>query len=810
VSVISELQRRNVTRVAALYGLAAWLIVQIADVLVPALSLPSWALRLVSLLLILGFPLVLIFAWVYELTPQGLKKQHEVDRGQALTHATRRRINYSIVALAAIAIAVLVVDRFLPRTRPNQPAMPAATTETSARAATVPPALEPKSIAVLPFVDMSPGGDQEYLADGISEELLNGLAKLPDLRVAARTSAFKFKGEKVSVQDAARQLNVAHVLEGSVRKSGSKVRITAQLIKAADGYRLWSETYDRTLDDIFAVQDDIARHVVTALEVTLLGSKPLASAKPKAPEAYNLVLQGRFLLDRRTGEAYESAIEHFRQALQRDPGFAPAWAGMSQAYAQQADDGYAPIADGYRRAREAAEKALALQPDLASGHVALAWIYLNYDWNWDAAGASYRRALALEPGNVDALRASSILAATLGRFDEALDLDRQALERDPLRPGTYANYGLDLLAIRREREAEAAFRKALELDPGGAYRHALIGQALLWQGKTDDALREIQQETDAFWKLYGLALVYHALHFSKVAAATLADLKREYGADSAFQIAEVHAYRGEADFAFEWLERAYTQRDSGVTNINSSRMFQALAGDPRYKAFLRKLKLPDEPYPSWISANGRPHGGHTGPRPTSAFAALTPAATDQEARASLQAPAAASFASRVNRCSAPRPLVSDTVARSNDWRAPGRFPASRCARPSSNRASPTSALCSGSRATVSATSTAARAYRSAVAVDPADNSIRAAARSVGGNTGPSRRSGNPRSVSSAAILARACSARPSARSSSARERSRSPSRTRLPVGSRFQCVSAARKSASLSAGLPSASNARPR
>ena len=590
MSLLSELQRRNVTRIALLYGLAAWMILQVADVLVPALSLPAWTLRFVTLLLILGFPLVLIVSWVYELTPEGLKKQTEVDRDQLRTRETNRRVNYLIAVLAVGVVAMVLAHRFLPRA-PSTPAAAPATAEGRAPAADAPTAAKHETVAVLPFADMSPNKDQEYLADGISEELLNSLARIPELRVAARTSAFKFKGEKVSVQDAARQLNVAHVLEGSVRKSGDRIRISAQLVKADDGYRLWSETYERTLDDIFAVQEDIASQVVKALELQLLGSS--TPARTKVPEAYNLVLQGRFLLERRTAEAYESAIDYFNQALTHDPGFAPAWAAISQAYAQQADDGYAPIDEGYRRAREAAQKSLARDAKIASAHVALAWIYLNHDWDWAAAEASYRRALSLEPGNVDALRGSSILTATLGRFDEALALDRRALERDPVRAGSHANYGLDLLAAGRDREAEAAFRKAHELDPGGAYRHAAIGQTLLLRGRIDEALREIQKETDEFWRLYGLALAYHALRFKTVADATLADLKREYAEDSAYQIAEVHAYRGEAEAAFDWLERAYGQRDSGVTHIKSSRMFRPLATDPRFVAFLGRLRLPE-------------------------------------------------------------------------------------------------------------------------------------------------------------------------------------------------------------------------
>jgi TolB-like protein len=266
-------------------------------------------MRLVALLLLLGLPLVLIFSWVYELTPEGLKKQHEVDREQSITHETGRKINYLIGALAVLAIVVVAIERFMPRTEP------------------IPAPAAAKSIAVLPFVNMSSDADNEYFSDGLSEELLNLLARVPDLRVAARTSAFQFKGEKIDVKDVAQKLNVAHILEGSVRKSGNKVRITAQLINAADGYHLWSETYDRTLDDIFAVQDDIAGEVVKALQVTLLGTALTTRSKTQDSEAYNLALQGQFFVLRGHRDDFERAAEYFRRVTRARSGLRPGLGG---------------------------------------------------------------------------------------------------------------------------------------------------------------------------------------------------------------------------------------------------------------------------------------------------------------------------------------------------------------------------------------------------------------------------------------------------------------------------------------------------
>ena len=588
MSVIAELKRRNVLRVAALYLVAAWVLLQVGELLFGLLGLPAWSNKLLFAGLVLGFVPALIFSWVYELTPEGLKREHEIERNASITAATARKLDLIVVGLLVIAIVVVAVERFIPRTAPVPVATEAAPEAPPVEA---PVQAAAKSIAVLPFVNMSSDAGNEYFSDGLSEELLNLLAKLPELRVIGRTSSFQFKGRNEDLRVIGEKLNVAHILEGSVRKSGAKVRITAQLIRAADGSHLWSDTYDRTLNDIFAVQDDIAGEVVKALKVTLLGTALTARSKPQNSEAYNLALQGRFFLDRRSREDLERAVDYFRRSCERDPEYAPAWAGLSQAYANQADNGFVPAADGYRRAREAAEKSLALDPQLVDAHLAMGWVQTSYDWDWAAADASFRKALDLEPGNALALRYAGLQAATLGRWNEAIDLANKAIERDPLRPP--GNLGFALLAVNRDAEAEAAFRKALELDPGGNSRHRMLGLALLLQGKADAALQEMEQETEENWRLSALPLAFHALGRRSESDAALAALKSKHAGEMAYQIAEVYAFRGEADLAFEWLERAYNQRDGGLTDIKSDRLVRGLAGDPRYKALLRKLKLPE-------------------------------------------------------------------------------------------------------------------------------------------------------------------------------------------------------------------------
>ncbi len=567
-SIWTRSRRRKVVQWGLVYVAAVWGFLQGLEYVTETFHLPEQLRQIAVLALLIGLPIVLVVAYYHG------------DRGQ-------QRI--STPEFAILTLLLLLGGGVLWYYQ--------RTSETAAVALPPPPtaasAATNHSIAVLPFADMSAGKDQEYFADGLSEELLNLLAKIPELRVIGRTSSFQFKGRNEDLRVIGEKLNVAHILEGSVRKSGNKLRITAQLIKAADGYHLWSETYDRQLDDIFVVQDDIAGEVVKVLKLTLLGPMSVTRSRPTDLEAYNLALQGRFFLDRRGREDLERSVDYFRRSREHEPGYAPAWAGLSQAYAYQADSGFVPLADGFRRARDAAEQALALDSQLADAHLAMGWIQQIYDWDGKAADASYRRALDLEPGNALALRRVAVQASILGRWDEAIGLINKAIERDPLRPSSYSNLGLLLLAINRDAEAEAAYRKALELDPDGATRHLFLGRALLLQGKTDAALREMQQETDESWRLSGLPLAFHALGRRSESDAALETFKSKQAEEMAYQIAEVHAFRGEADLAFEWLERAYAQRDGGVTEIKYDRLMRGIVGDPRYKAFLGKLKLPE-------------------------------------------------------------------------------------------------------------------------------------------------------------------------------------------------------------------------
>ena len=493
--------------------------------------------------------------------------------------AAQRNWKVSGAAGAVAAVVVIAAALYLLPDR-SSPVPPA-------------PAAEQPSIAVLPFADMSAQRDQEYFSDGLAEELLNSLAKIPGLRVAARTSSFQFKGKTEDLRTIAGKLNVSTILEGSVRTQGERVRITAQLIKASDGFHLWSETYDRELRDIFAVQDDIARAVAGSLQVALLGSaKPAPSGKDTNVEAYNAVLQGRYFAERRSKENTERAVGYFEQASKLDPNYAPAWAGLARVRLNQIGAGDLPVAEGRSKAREAADRALALDPNLADAHLADASIKMNYDWNWSGADAAIQRALALEPGHAAALDRAGGLACALGRFDEALRLGRRAAALDPLRPATWGNLGYCAVRAGKWEESAAALRKALELTPERPNTHAHLGRILLAQSRPEEALTEIELDASPLWRMHGLALAYHALGRKKEADAALAQFITKYQEDGAFQVAEIYAFRGDADRAFEWLERAYAQRDGGLTEMKGDFLLKSLERDPRYVAMLKKMRLP--------------------------------------------------------------------------------------------------------------------------------------------------------------------------------------------------------------------------
>ncbi len=469
------------------------------------------------------------------------------------------------------------------------------------------PAAAERSIAVLAFANLSEGRELEYFSDGISEELLNVLGKIPGVRVSARTSAFSFKGRNLPVPEIARQLGVEFVVEGSVRQAAGRVRIAAQLVKAADGFNVWSDRYDRRLDDILAVQDEIAELIVRALRPALgpSGGAPVSDETIKAQvqaaqrggtrhaEAYRCYIQGRFLNEHATREGYAQATESLRQALALDPGFALAWAELARNQMALVQADRIPKAEGYEQARTLARRALAIEADLAEAHAVLSQIGLVWDWNWHEAKREADRALELEPNHARVMRLAASVARDVGAFDRALGLYRRSAVLDPVAPLVHVGYCITLLSLGRYAEAEVACRRAIELNPGYEMGYWRLAMLRYLQGHPEDAPSLVAPIKDESMRLTTLALVFPALGRRDEADRTLADLEQNHGARWAFQIAEIRAQRGEVDAAFEWLDRAAREKDQGMTQLRNSPLLRPLHSDARWQPLLVRLNFAD-------------------------------------------------------------------------------------------------------------------------------------------------------------------------------------------------------------------------
>jgi TolB-like protein len=610
-SIWQELKRRNVIRVGVLYAVVGWVLLQVGDILFGLLDVPGWGLRLVLGLLLLGFPLVLIFSWVYEMTPEGLKRESEIDRARSVAPETGRKIDRLIIIGLAIVVTVLLADRFLFTTASQETqqftegtvAEPAAGHESAASASVAEPE---KSIAVLPFVNMSGDEENEYFSDGLTEELLNLLAKVDDLRVSSRTSSFAFKGKDTSLPSVARELKVSNILEGSVRKSGVNVRITAQLIDVETDSHLWSETYDRKLDDIFAVQDEIATAVVEALKVRLLnpGEVVVESRRETSTDAYLTYLRGRHIyeLARDTGDndLVERAIALYKTVLELDPGYALAYAGLADAYGLQSIRGVFTRKEGYERSREMAEKALAINPDLVEALLALADIQLEYDWNLEAAEKNYLRALEIRPSDAEGLRTYGYFLVTDGRYDEAIGYYRKALAVDPMQVRAY--WGLsfvlilagryeelpevaDLLAAHRDAEFINRWRKNMELS------------TLRYKGQYADLVMLLPEKPESFGDLQDAAISYYHIG-NKEKARMYLDQMIEIAnqkTDSFSGVAAALVQMDEPDLAIDYLQKSIDTREVNLAFIRIDPDLRPLHQDPRFNELLERAGLKPPP-----------------------------------------------------------------------------------------------------------------------------------------------------------------------------------------------------------------------
>jgi adenylate cyclase len=581
MSLISELKRRNVLRVAAAYVVTAWLVIQVAETILPIYGFSDAAIRYVITGLAVGLAPVLILAWAFELTPEGLKLDSQVDHSQAPAVGGARNFDRGIMVVLAIAIAYFAFDKFV-LSESREAAIAEAARE-EGRSEAVVEAYGERSIAVLAFDDMSPDNDQEYMSDGIAEEILNLLAKVQDLRVISRSSAFAFKGKDLPIPEIAAQLNAAFILEGSVRKAGNQIRITAQLIEAGSDTHRWSETYDRELKNVFDIQDDIAAQVVDELTSTLLGNSP--KSKRLNEEAYELVLQARYRWYRRAEGDEERALELYEQAIEIDPSYAPAWSGLSVAYAVAAQKGRIDRAEGMQKARQAVERALELDPEFAEAHVRLGQA-IGRDGDIKGQIDAYQRALELDPNNPLVLGVLAQQAGREGRIDDLAELYDRAEALDPLGsiwPGNKASW---LVRFRRADEAEIAARRFFELSNNRRGYFEGMADIHNIRGEYDKALEALAEVPVAEFNLVRRAVALYGVGRIDESNEILEDMKTVPIPEARMGVGLIYAARGDAETAYEWLGNL---PEIIPTNIVYDAYARVLIDDPGWESFVDSL-----------------------------------------------------------------------------------------------------------------------------------------------------------------------------------------------------------------------------
>ena len=593
----SELKRRNVYKVAITYAVVAWLLVQAASILLPTFEAPTWVMKALVVFLALGFVISVMISWAFEATPEGLKRTENVPPDAVLPTWSPRKFATFIVAVAVIAAGLLAFNLF----RTKSVALPTTATP-----------ITNKSVAVLAFANLSDDKGSEYFSDGISEELLTVLQKIPGLHVAARTSAFSFKGKNATAQEIGQKLGVAHLVEGSVRKAGDVVRIAARLTQANTGEEQWSENYTRNLKDVFAVQTEIAQTIVEQLRGRLTGgaANPTTKAEiqaevraagkggTKSVEAHEAYLQGRFFINRHSEKETDQARVAYQRAVELDPKFALAWAGLAQAHIWYCnfatEGGQKGFNDHLTAAREAVERALILEPDLPEALSARSLIETNFDYNWKGAAETLRKALALAPQDPALLMQAGNLAAARGEKTQSLEFDRRAVALDPVNALAREYLASALSVTGKQEEARAEYARAIELNPSAPNSHAGAGLTYLLEGKFEEAAVAAQKDAADWARLLIMSCARWSQKRVPESDAALAELIANTSETGAYQIAEVYGYRNDKDHAFEWLERARRQRDAGLPGLRADTLLPNLHDDPRWNAFLRTMGLADD------------------------------------------------------------------------------------------------------------------------------------------------------------------------------------------------------------------------
>jgi TolB-like protein/Flp pilus assembly protein TadD len=579
----AELKRRNVYKVAIAYAIVAWLLLQIATHVFPFLEIPNWAIRLVIMLIVIGFPIALVIAWAFELTPEGLKRTEFAD--ELLKKSARSRAwIYVVVIAGAISVALFFVGRY---TAPNKQGGPVEVVT--------------KSIAVLPFENLSHDPDNAYFADGIQEEILTRLSKIADLKVISRTSTQRFKSAPNNLLEIAKQLGAANILEGSVQRSANQVRVNVQLIKAATDTHLWADTFDRKLTDVFAVESEIAKTIADTLQAKLSGAEQSAiAARPtENSEAHELYLKGRYFFAKRTLDDFKRAIDYFNQAIAKDPNYALAYAGIADSYALLPEWSTESSAEDLPKAKAAADKALTLDNNLAEAHVSRGLLFADADLNLKGAKEEFERAIALNPNYANAhYFLGFTVLAPLGQFDQAIAELKRAVELDPFSVIINFNLGFCYYYAQRYPEAVVQAGKAAELGPGFFGPHALLGLVHEVSGQREQAITEYQRAYDlsrhsGSEAAYTLPVVIYALKGERAKALQqLDELKAlaQRGEVPAFFVAVIYVRLGDKNEAIAWLQRSYQNKDFNLLNtINVNPLLDPLRGDPRFEALAEKV-----------------------------------------------------------------------------------------------------------------------------------------------------------------------------------------------------------------------------
>ena len=589
-SFFSELKRRNVYKVAIAYAVVAWLLIQIATQVFPFFEVPNWAVRLVVLVLIAGFPVALVFSWAFEITPEGIVRETDVDPGKSITHHTGKKVVAITIVLAIVASGLLAFRLFGPKLIVPRHDASAARTEVAT-------AIPEKSIAVLPFDSLSEDKSNAYFAEGVQDEILTRLAKVADLKVISRTSTQHLKSVPNDLPQIAKQLGVAHVLEGSVQKANDQIRVNVQLINALTDTHLWAETFDRKLTDIFAVESEIAKTITDTLQAKLSGSEQHAiAARPtENTEAHQLYLKGRFFWNKRTANDLKKSIEYFEQAIAADPNYALAYAGIADAYVWLPGYTAGTPQDCYPKAKAAATKALQLDDTLAEAHTTLALAIWLYDFDASQAIREFQRAIELNPNYAIAHQqyGNNTLSA-LGRFDDAIVEGKRAVELDPLSLVINTDMGSDYYYARRYDEAIAQLHKTLEMDPGFYIAHLVLGQVLDAKGDRDAAIVECQKARalNDDPSVLGVLARAHGLSGRKMEAEKILDHLKKLSQEryvAAYSFALVYLGLGDKEEALRWLEQSYQDcAGSDIGYIRVDPLLDPLRGDPRFEALAEK------------------------------------------------------------------------------------------------------------------------------------------------------------------------------------------------------------------------------